>query len=84
YYSIFTTKEAWEAVYRAHRKDLHVFNAFTNMDNGEIMTEYGFSGAACPFMGAFTTWIVNPEKPTARINEKTQYWFCVPNVEFNE
>ena len=83
---IATTPEVWAVIRARHHKDLEVFSSYSapngdqygNADEGRMMTEYGFSGADCPLIGADTRWDIDREIPHKRLNERHEYWLCLP------
>jgi len=86
YKKIPTTPEVWAVIKARHHNDLMVFSSYSapdgdqfgNHDEGRMMTEYGFVNADCPLMGADTRWDIDREKPNKRLNERGEYWLCVP------
>jgi len=81
-----TTPEVWAVIKARHHKDLMVFSSYSapdgdrfgDPDQGRMMTEYGLVNAGCPLMGADTRWDIDREKLHKRINERHEYWLCVP------
>ena len=86
YKKIPTTPEVWAVIKARHHNDLMVFSSYSapdgdqfgNPDEGRMMTEYGFINADLPLMGADTRWDIDREKPHKRLNERHEYWLCVP------
>jgi hypothetical protein len=86
YKKIVTTAEVWAVIRARHHEQLKVFSSFSapegdhygNPNEGRMMTEYGFDGADCPLIGADTRWDIDSEKPHKRINERHEYWLCLP------
>lgn len=86
YKKIPTTPEVWAVIRARHHNDLVVFSSYSapdgdyfgNHNEGRMMTEYGFQGADCPLMGVDTRWNIDHDKPYNRINERHEYWLCVP------
>lgn len=86
YKKVQTTPEVWAAIKLSHGPTLAVFSSYSapdgdpngNLDEGRMMTEYGFRNAACPLMGADTRWDIDRETPYKRVNERHEYWLCVP------
>jgi len=68
-----TSTEVW-AVIRAAHPEMLVFA--TASSTGDMYTEYGFPGAACPTIAARTTWDYGENY--RRLNERHEYWICVP------
>ncbi|MCP5004959.1 MAG: hypothetical protein GY941_13645 [Planctomycetes bacterium] len=86
YKKITTSPEVWAVIKARHHKDLGVFGSFSapdgdhygNPDEGIMKTEYGFKDADYPLMGAETRWDIDRETPHKRINERHEYWLCLP------
>jgi hypothetical protein len=87
-----TSAEVW-AVIRARHPELKVFGSYSAPDGdhfgdpskGKMFTSYGFDGADFPIMEAQTTWDIDmdapPEKRFKRLNERHEYWLCLPLKE---
>jgi hypothetical protein len=80
-----TSAEVW-AVIRARHPELRPFGTYSapcgdqfgDPSKGVMFTSLGFEKADYPIMEAKTTWDIDSEKPYARLNEKTEYWLCLP------
>ncbi len=81
-----TTPEVWAVIHARHHQELTVFGSYSAPDGdylgnsleGRMMTDYGFDGADCPLIGIDTRWDIDREKPHRRLNERHEYWLCVP------
>ena len=79
-----TSAEVW-AVIKARHPELVVFSSYSAPDGDQwgdpekctMMTEYGFSGADFPIIGAETTWTKNHDKPYERTGQIHEYWLCI-------
>jgi hypothetical protein len=88
YIKVPTSPEVW-AVIRARHTELVVFGSYSapqgdrygNTNTGEMRTSYGFHDCYMPIIEARTTWRINREKPHERIDEKHEYWLCIPCCE---
>lgn len=65
-----TTESVYAAIYNHHSHQFSVFSSYTNIQGGEIFTEWGFNGADYPLMQHRTTW--DPENPDEP--RKHRYW----------
>lgn len=89
YTRIKTSPEVWAVIKARHHVDLKVFGSFSDPDGdhssgeGRMETSFGLDGADYPLMEAKTTWEINPDpnKRYHRINEKHEYWLCIPLKE---
>lgn len=85
YSQIVTSAEVWAVIRAKHHDQLVVFGSFSNpdgnfngpSDKGEMFTSYGFVEGSCPLLEARTTWTIDREKPSKRIDEVTEYCLCV-------
>lgn len=85
YKTIPTSAEVW-AVINARHPELRVFGSysapegdqFSNPEKGRMFTSLGFKNSDYPIMEAQTTWDINIENPSKRMNEKHEYWLCLP------
>lgn len=84
-----TSPEVWAVLRVRHGKEMGVYGSFSNPDGtfnggpgetGEMHTIYCLNGAVTPFMEARTTWTIDPERPHKRIDEKHEYWLCLPQA----
>jgi hypothetical protein len=83
-----TSAEVWAVIRARHADELVPFsslsepdgNPFGRPDEGRMMTEYGFKDADYPLLGVDTRWDIDPETRYKRLNEKTEYWLCVPII----
>jgi hypothetical protein len=86
YKKMATSAEVWAVIKARHNKDLVVFGTYSAPDgdeyigdsSGRMDTSYGFKDADYPLMEASTTWTIDRDKPSSRIDEITEYWLCVP------
>ena len=84
-----TSAEVWAVIKARHSDKLRVFGSWSDPNGdlysggrqGAMFTSYGFEGAHWPIMEAETKWDIDPEHPHKRMNEKTQYWLCLPDKE---
>ena len=89
YKKIPTSYEVWLSIKKQHLNQLKLFSSYSAPDGdyfgdiktGVMMTEYGFDGASCPIMGAETKWDIDREHPYKKVNERHEYWLCVPIEE---
>ena len=87
YVRMITTPEVWAVIRARHHDDMKVFSSFSapdgdsmgNPDEGRMDTEYGFAGAPHPFIGTSTRWDIDREQPHKRLNERHNYWLCIPD-----
>lgn len=86
YRRVSTSAEVW-AVIRARHPDLCVFESFSDPNGafnggsgltGRMETALGFRGEDYPLIAAKTTWGINPDEPYKRMNERHEYWLCLP------
>jgi hypothetical protein len=77
YKTVETSQEVWAVIHARHS----LVPFATASSEGDMFTSYGFPGADFPIMEARTTWEVDPERPSHRINEQNRYWLCVPIKE---
>lgn len=85
YRKVATSAEVW-AVIRARHKELIVFGSYSAPDGDEFIgsstgrmdTAYGFSDSDYPLIEASTTWTIDYDQRSNRIDEITEYWLCVP------
>jgi hypothetical protein len=85
-----TSPEVWAVIRARHGKDLGVYGSFSDPDGtfnggagerGTMHTIYSLNNAATPLMEAQTTWTIDPDQPYKRVDEKTEYWLCLPQAE---
>ena len=82
-----TSTAVWEAI-RARHPDLRVFGSYSApcSDNGDtrkgrMVTSYGLDIGDYPIIEAHTTWDIDNDAPQKRVNERHQYWLCLPKRE---
>lgn len=83
YKRVLTSAEVW-AVIRARHPEMCVFSSYSepSSENGGCMfTSYGFNQGDYPVIEAQTTWDTDQESPHKRINERHEYWLCIPLCE---
>lgn len=81
-----TSAEVWAVIRARHSGDLCVFSSlsepdgdpFGNQSHCRMMTEYGIKDSPFPLIGAETNWQKHPDNDYERVDEKTEYWLCVP------
>jgi hypothetical protein len=78
YRTIETSLRVFAAI-RARHPELVPFG--TASFECDMFTSYGFPGADYPLMEARTTWDIDPERPSHRVNEQHRYWLCIPIKE---
>lgn len=66
-----TTIGVWRAIRDAHDGELIVFGTHTDMDAGEMMTQWGFIGSDEPLIEGRTTW--DPDSQTSTDGEH-EHW----------
>lgn len=82
-----TSTDVFVAIRSSHGDDLRVFGSYSAPERGIMFTSFGLRGAECPLIEAETTWDVDdqygydPATPARRLNEKHQYWLCIPVEE---
>ena len=89
YKRITTSAEVWAVIRARHSNDLGVFSTISEPDGDpfgnschcRMMTEYGFKDSDYPLIGAETTWQKHPVNEFDRVNEKHEYWLCMPLEE---
>lgn len=89
YARIPTSAEVWAVIHARHKDDLGVYATFSapdgdpngNPDVGRMETAYGLRGSDYPLMEARTTWEIDRSQPHRRLNEKHEYWLCVPKKD---
>ncbi len=90
YKSISTTVGVWGAIHKAH-PELKVFENYSapdgaylgNHSQGKMFISFGFDSCEYPIISAQTTWDIDSNVPSNRLNEKHQYWLCLPIMEGN-
>ena len=82
-----TSQQVWAAI-RARHPDLRVFGSYSApcSDNGDtrkgrMVTSYGLDIGDYPIIEAQTTWDIDNDAPQKRVNERHQYWLCLPKRE---
>lgn len=83
-----TSAEVW-AVIRARHPEMRVFGSYSapdgdhfgDLSKGKMFTSYGFEQGDFPVIEAQTTWDIDKETPLKRVNERHEYWLCLPNRE---
>jgi len=92
YKRIPTSAEVCAVIRVRHSKELTVFSTFSDPDGtfnggpgefGRMETSYGFNGFNCdyPLIEYRTTWEIDHDQPSKRVNEKHEYWLCVALVD---
>lgn len=89
YKRVSTSAEVW-AVIRARHPEMRVFGSYSAPDGdyfgdpskGKMFTSYGFEHGDFPVIEAQTTWDIDREFSYKRLNEKHEYWLCLPIKEF--
>ena len=89
---VLTSPEVWAVIFARHGKDLKVFSSYSNptgdchLGGGipTMETSYGFDGSDFALVRAKTTWKTtwgkgDPEYK--RVNEKHEYWLCLPKKD---
>jgi hypothetical protein len=85
-----TSAEVWAVLRARHAQAMTVTSSFSDPtgtfnggpgEHGVMETTYGLDGADYPLIGARTTWRVNPEKPSERIDERHAYFLFVTMKE---
>ena len=83
-----TSAEVWAVIKARHHAELRVFASYSDPEGeyfghtrGTMETSYGFANADYPLMEAHTTWDIYPQTPYKRLNEKHEYWLCIPVKE---
>lgn len=81
-----TSAEVWAVIHARHGGILRVYSSFSDPTGtfnngpgevGRMETTYALPSADYPLIGARTTWRINPEKESERIDEKHEYFlFC--------
>jgi len=80
-----TSAEVW-AVIRARHPELRVHSSYSAPDGdrfgdpskGKMLTSYGFEHSDYPIIEAQATWDITAEKTYSRVNERHEYWLCIP------
>jgi hypothetical protein len=80
-----TSAEVW-AVIRARHPEMRVFSTYSAPDGdqfgdpnkGKMFTSYGFEHGDYPVIEAQTTWDIDPVTRRKRVNERHEYWLCLP------
>lgn len=88
YKQVKTSAHIWAAIHARH-PEMVVFGQysapdggeFSNPDEGKMFTSYGFKDSDYPIIAIQTTWDINPEKRHHRLNERHEYWLCLPIKE---
>ena len=83
YKRIATSAEVWAVIRAKHSDHLEAFMSYSAPDgdefgDGVMQTGYGFKGADYPFIEVKTTWRIDREKPSKRLDELREYWLCIP------
>lgn len=90
YKTVPTSPEVWAVIQARHGKELKVSSSFSDPSGtfnggcgkqGRMETSYSFSDSDYPLMEARTTWDIDRAEPHKRINEKHEYWLCLPKRE---
>jgi len=85
-----TSAEVWAVIRARHGKDMVPFSSFSDPDGtfnggpgevGRMETTYGFAGSDFEFIGARTTWDIDPSRLHVRVNEEHRYWLSLPKKE---
>ena len=85
YTKIETTPEV-AAVLRASHRHLAVFESFSDPNGrafggsgevGRMETAFGFPNTDYPLLYCRTTWLIVADAPSARSEEKHEYWLCI-------
>lgn len=89
YKRISTSAEVY-AVIKVRHTELKVFSSFSDPEGtafggcgmqGRMETSYGFEGSDYPILDAKTTWDIDRDQPYKRVNEKHEFWLCLPIKE---
>jgi len=84
---ISTSAEVYAVIFARHRDRLRAFSSFSDPHGtfnggpgeiGRMHTTWGFDGCSWPFMECRSTWDIDPDQPHKRINERHEYWLCMP------
>lgn len=84
-----TSAEVFAVLRARHHTDMTIFSSYSDPTGttfgrdgtqGRMDTEYGLALSDFPLMGASTTWMIDPAQPHRRIDEKTEYWLCAPQI----
>lgn len=87
FFGISTSAEVYAVIFARHRDRLTVFSSFSDPagtfnggpgEVGRMHTTWGFQGCEWPLLEARTEWQIDPEQSYKRINEKHEYWLCMP------
>jgi hypothetical protein len=78
YKTVKTSREVWASI-RSRHPELVPFG--TASFEGDMFTSYGFPAADFPLIEARTTWELDPDRPSHRINEQSLFWLCIPIKE---
>jgi hypothetical protein len=87
YNKIPTSAEVCAVIRARHNDGMTVFSTFSDPDGtfnggsgerGRMDTAYGFKGCDWPLIEYRTTWEIDHSTPYKRVNEKCEYWLCIP------
>jgi len=86
-----TSPEVYAVIQATHRNQLEVFlsysapdgDQFGNSSQGVMETGYGFKGSDYPLIIARTTWSIDRENLSNRVDEIHQYWLCIGIKDFD-
>ena len=89
YTEVETSREVVSVIYARHEAQLTPHASYSNPDgtcplgNGrpQMDTWYGFRLADCPLYHIRTTWDRDLERKYERLNEKHEYWLCIPKEQ---
>lgn len=82
------TEAHYWRLYKENEEKLVLFSTisddggFFNPDTGQMMTEWGFSGDDCPYIGIHEKWDIEWGEDSLyrskRNNVRVTHWLCIP------
>ena len=88
YKRVATSAEVW-AVLHARHPEMVVYGSYStpkgdefgDMNQGKMISSYGFPHGNFPIIEYQVTWDINRDKPNERANQCREYWLCLPMVD---